>query len=57
VDDRTGEGHYRREWHEISERLYKEAVKIDNPKDGQWYGDYFMYQGGQWYWAGPNDNS
>jgi hypothetical protein len=57
VDDRTGEGHYRREWHEISERLYKEAVKIDNPKDGQWYGDYFMYYKGQWYWAGPNDNS
>jgi hypothetical protein len=58
VDDRTGEGHYRREWHQIAD-YYRTYVlpKIEDPQDYQWYGDYFMYYKGQWYWDGPNDNS
>lgn len=57
VDSKTGEGHYRQDWDEISERLYKEAVKIANPKDGQVYENWFYYEGGQWYWIGPSQNS
>ena len=39
VDEKTGEGHYIREWHAIAERLGDEALKkLGHPEEGTTYG-------------------
>lgn len=54
VDEKTGEGHYIREWHAIAERLRHDALKeIGHPKEGTTYGPWLLYMYGQWCWMGP----
>lgn len=52
IDDSTGEGHWRSEWVAIRKAVLEEARKIQNPKEGQTYGNWLVYEG-DWYWTGP----
>lgn len=58
VFDKTGEGHYQREWDAIS-TYYRTNIlpKVENPQDGQIVDNWFYYEGGQWYWIGASQNS
>ena len=54
VDDKTGEGHYIREWHAIAERLRHDALKeLGHPEEGTTYGPWLLYMYGKWCWMGP----
>jgi hypothetical protein len=54
VDEKTGEGHYIREWHAIADRLGEEAIeKLGHPAEGTTYGPWLLYKYGQWCWVGP----
>ncbi len=54
VDEKTGEGHYIREWHAIAERLGDEAIeKLGHTEPGTTYGPWMIYMYGQWCWIGP----
>lgn len=54
VCEKTGEGHYIREWHAIAERLGDEAIeKLGHPDPGTTYGPWLIYMYGQWCWIGP----
>lgn len=55
IDSKTGEGHFVSDWGKISEMQGREANKIENPKDGQTYGNWYYYTRGQWYWTGPTN--
>lgn len=54
VDEKTGEGHYIREWHAIAERLREDALReLGHPAEGTYYGPWLMYMYGKWQWMGP----
>jgi len=54
VDEKTGEGHYIREWHAIADRLIEDALKeLGHPEEGTTYGPWLIYKYGQWCWIGP----
>lgn len=54
VDDKTGEGHYIREWHAIAERMRDDALKeLGHPEEGTTYGLWLLYLYGKWQWIGP----
>lgn len=51
--DKYGEGHFRDDWMTIQQYYFREAQKIQNPKEGQMYGKWLMYLHGMWTWGGP----
>lgn len=54
VDEKTGEGHYIREWHAIAERLREDALReLGHVEPGTTYGPWLIYMYGQWCWIGP----
>ncbi|MBF8982394.1 S-layer homology domain-containing protein [Lutibacter sp. B2] len=53
VDERTGEGHFRKDWGNIREYEITEARKIVDAKEGQMSGNYCQFIDGDWYWIGP----
>ena len=54
VDEKTGEGHYRSEWLDISDRLLREALDtLGHPAEGTTYGPWLRYTRGHWVWTGP----
>ena len=54
VDEKTGEGHYIREWHAIADRLIEDALReLGHPAEGTTYGPWLLYKYGQWCWIGP----
>ena len=54
VDEKTGEGHYIREWHAIAERLREDALReLGHPAEGTTFGPWLMYMYGKWQWMGP----
>ena len=54
VCEKTGEGHYIREWHYIAESQGDEALrKYGHTKDGTTYGNWLVYKYGCWCWTGP----
>ncbi len=54
VDEKTGEGHYRSEWIEISQYYRRKALEeLGHPEEGTTYGPWHLYVHGQWVWTGP----
>ncbi|HHW21742.1 MAG TPA: S-layer homology domain-containing protein [Clostridiaceae bacterium] len=54
VCEKTGEGHYIREWHAIAERMRNDALReLGHPEEGTTYGPWLRYSRGQWVWTGP----
>jgi len=54
VDEKTGEGHYRSEWLQISQYYRKRALEeIGHPEEGTTYGPWLRYSHGYWVWTGP----
>ena len=54
VDEKTGEGHYIREWHAIADRLINDALKeLGHPEAGTTYGPWLLYKYCGWAWIGP----
>ena len=54
VDEKTGEGHYRSEWIQISQYYLKRAIEeLGHPEEGTTYGPWLRYSRGSWVWTGP----
>lgn len=54
VCEKTGEGHYRSEWLDISQSMRKRALEeLGHPEEGTTYGPWLVYKYGGWAWTGP----
>lgn len=58
VCEKTGEGHYIREWQAIAESMREEALReLGHPEEGTKYGPWLIYMYGKWQWIGPRKKS
>jgi hypothetical protein len=54
VDKKTGEGHYKTEWLDISQSMKRRAFDtLGHPEVGTTFGPWLIYMYGQWCWIGP----
>lgn len=54
IDPVTGSGYFKNDWGKIFKYYHGEAIKIQNPKEGQRVGPWVVFYEGDWAWDGPS---